>query len=155
MNNLIVPIVDTDSITVCKPDFSEFTKEELTALTISLNEQFDELINWELEFSIPKIICIKAKNYILFDGKDFKIKGSALKATTKSPALKELLKKRQDFKLIVTSATLNAEKFSQYFFDCPIFTIPGRTFPVEILYCKEPESDYLEVEDEDTDDPSM
>jgi ATP-dependent RNA helicase DHX8/PRP22 len=59
--------------------------------------------------------------------------------------LKNLLKERQDFKLIVTSATLDAEKFSKYFFDCPIFTIPGRTFPVEILYCKEPEPDYLEA----------
>jgi ATP-dependent RNA helicase DHX8/PRP22 len=43
---------------------------------------------------------------------------------------------RQDFKLIVTSATLDAEKFSSYFFDCPIFTIPGRTYPVEVLYTK-------------------
>eukprot|EP01041_Mallomonas_annulata_P002732 gene2732-5380_t len=59
--------------------------------------------------------------------------------------LKELLKQREDFKLIVTSATLDAEKFSRYFCDCPIFTIPGRTFPVEILYCKEPEPDYLEA----------
>ena len=59
--------------------------------------------------------------------------------------LKQLLKKREDFKLIVTSATLDAEKFSRYFFDCPIFTIPGRTFPVEILYCKEPEPDYVEA----------
>lgn len=59
--------------------------------------------------------------------------------------LKSLLTKRQDFKLIVTSATLDAEKFSKYFFDCPIFTIPGRTYPVEILYCKEPEPDYLEA----------
>jgi ATP-dependent RNA helicase DHX8/PRP22 len=59
--------------------------------------------------------------------------------------LKDLLKERSDFKLIVTSATLDAEKFSRYFFDCPIFTIPGRTFPVEILYCKEPEQDYLEA----------
>lgn len=59
--------------------------------------------------------------------------------------LKDLLRKREDFKLIVTSATLDAEKFSKYFNDCPIFTIPGRTFPVEILYCKEPEPDYLEA----------
>ncbi|KAK0505804.1 P-loop containing nucleoside triphosphate hydrolase protein [Armillaria luteobubalina] len=50
-----------------------------------------------------------------------------------------------DLKLIVTSATLDAEKFSKYFFGCPIFTIPGRTFPVEILYTKEPESDYLDA----------
>lgn len=59
--------------------------------------------------------------------------------------LKELIKKRKDLKLIVTSATLDAEKFSSYFFDCPIFTIPGRTFPVEILYTKEPELDYLDA----------
>lgn len=59
--------------------------------------------------------------------------------------LKKLLQKRSDFKLIVTSATLDAEKFSRYFFNCPIFTIPGRTFPVEILYCNEPEPDYLEA----------
>ena len=31
-------------------------------------------------------------------------------------------------------------KFSSYFFNCPIFTIPGRTFPVEVLYTKAPES---------------
>lgn len=46
--------------------------------------------------------------------------------------LQDLLKRRDDFRLVVTSATLDAEKFSSYFFDCPIFTIPGRTFPVEV-----------------------
>ena len=50
-----------------------------------------------------------------------------------------------DLKLIVTSATLDADKFSSYFFGCPIFTIPGRTFPVEVLYTKQPEADYLDA----------
>ncbi|XP_041021347.1 probable pre-mRNA-splicing factor ATP-dependent RNA helicase DEAH5 [Juglans microcarpa x Juglans regia] len=59
--------------------------------------------------------------------------------------LKELVKRRPDLRLIVTSATLDAEKFSGYFFNCNIFTIPGRTFPVEILYTKQPESDYLDA----------
>jgi ATP-dependent RNA helicase DHX8/PRP22 len=59
--------------------------------------------------------------------------------------LKDLCRRRPDLKIIVTSATLDAEKFSTYFFKCPIFTIPGRTFPVEILYTKEPESDYLDA----------
>ncbi|KIM64359.1 hypothetical protein SCLCIDRAFT_115718 [Scleroderma citrinum Foug A] len=59
--------------------------------------------------------------------------------------LKKAVKRRPDLKLIVTSATLDAEKFSKYFFGCPIFTIPGRTYPVEILYTKEPESDYLDA----------
>ncbi|KAF8518624.1 P-loop containing nucleoside triphosphate hydrolase protein [Gautieria morchelliformis] len=59
--------------------------------------------------------------------------------------LKKALRRRPDLKVIVTSATLDAEKFSKYFFECPIFSIPGRTYPVEILYTKEPESDYLDA----------
>ncbi|RZS19429.1 hypothetical protein BHM03_00051825 [Ensete ventricosum] len=59
--------------------------------------------------------------------------------------LKQLVKRRPDLRLIVTSATLDAEKFSGYFFNCNIFTIPGRTFPVEILYTKQPETDYLDA----------
>ena len=55
------------------------------------------------------------------------------------------MKKRPDLKLIVTSTTLDADKFSTYFDDAPIFSIPGRTYPVEILYSKEPESDYLDA----------
>lgn len=59
--------------------------------------------------------------------------------------LKQAVQKRPEIKLIVTSATLDAVKFSQYFFEAPIFTIPGRTFPVEVLYTKEPETDYLDA----------
>lgn len=59
--------------------------------------------------------------------------------------LKKTLKRRPDLKVIVTSATLDADKFSEYFNKCPIFTIPGRTYPVEIMYRKEPESDYLDA----------
>ncbi|XP_024531456.1 probable pre-mRNA-splicing factor ATP-dependent RNA helicase DEAH5 [Selaginella moellendorffii] len=59
--------------------------------------------------------------------------------------LKSLVKRRPDLRLIVTSATLDAEKFSAYFFNCNIFTIPGRSFPVEILYTKQPETDYLDA----------
>jgi len=60
--------------------------------------------------------------------------------------LKGILSRRGgDLKLIVTSATLDADKFSSYFFGCPIFTIPGRTYPVEVLYTKQPEADYLDA----------
>ncbi|KAK3108191.1 hypothetical protein FSP39_002888 [Pinctada imbricata] len=59
--------------------------------------------------------------------------------------LKAAVKKRPELKLIVTSATLDAVKFSQYFFEAPIFTIPGRTYPVEVLYTKEAETDYLDA----------
>ncbi|KAK7846353.1 pre-mrna-splicing factor atp-dependent rna helicase deah7 [Quercus suber] len=44
--------------------------------------------------------------------------------------LKKVVAQRRDFKLIVTSATLNAQKFSNFFGSVPIFHIPGRTFPL-------------------------
>uniref|UniRef100_A0A3B0MGN5 RNA helicase n=1 Tax=Theileria annulata TaxID=5874 RepID=A0A3B0MGN5_THEAN len=59
--------------------------------------------------------------------------------------LKETCMKRKDFRLIVTSATLESEKFSKYFFNSKIFKIPGRSFPVEIFHSKEQEFDYLET----------
>jgi ATP-dependent RNA helicase DHX8/PRP22 len=60
-------------------------------------------------------------------------------------ATQGIVTRRPDLKLIVTSATLDADKFSAYFFNCPIFTIPGRTYPVEILYARAPESDYMDA----------
>jgi ATP-dependent RNA helicase DHX8/PRP22 len=48
--------------------------------------------------------------------------------------LKTSLEVRKDLRLIVTSATLDCDKFSLYFYDCPIFRIPGRMHPVEVLY---------------------
>ncbi|CAL0322117.1 unnamed protein product [Lupinus luteus] len=58
--------------------------------------------------------------------------------------LKKVVAQRRDFKLIVTSATLNAQKFSNFFGSVPVFHIPGRTFPVNILWSKTPVEDYVE-----------
>ncbi|PLW31961.1 hypothetical protein PCASD_17315 [Puccinia coronata f. sp. avenae] len=58
--------------------------------------------------------------------------------------LRKILSRRRDLKLIVTSATMNAEKFSRFFDDAPDFTIPGRTFPVDILFRKTPCEDYVD-----------
>ena len=58
--------------------------------------------------------------------------------------LKQVMMRRRDLKLIVTSATMNAEGFSKFFGAVPIFTIPGRTFPVDVLYSKTPCEDYVE-----------
>ncbi|GKB22731.1 pre-mRNA-splicing factor ATP-dependent RNA helicase DEAH7 [Tanacetum coccineum] len=59
--------------------------------------------------------------------------------------LKKVVARRRDFKLIVTSATLDAQKFSNFFGSVPIFNIPGRTFPVQILYSKTPCEAYVEA----------
>lgn len=48
--------------------------------------------------------------------------------------LKELLPKRPDLKLIITSATIDPERFSDHFRGAPIINVSGRTFPVELRY---------------------
>lgn len=59
--------------------------------------------------------------------------------------IKEILRQREDLKVIIMSATLDAGKFSKYFNDCPLVAIPGKTYPVEIFYTPEPEKDYIEA----------
>jgi len=48
--------------------------------------------------------------------------------------LKQILDKRKDLKVIVSSATINAEVFSEYFGECPILRIESEVYPVELVY---------------------
>lgn len=48
--------------------------------------------------------------------------------------LKRILQARPDFKIIVSSATMNAQAFSNYFDSCPVVTIETQTFPVTLVY---------------------
>lgn len=48
--------------------------------------------------------------------------------------LKRLLPRRRDLKLIITSATIDLERFSNHFNDAPVVEVSGRTYPVEVLY---------------------
>ena len=59
--------------------------------------------------------------------------------------IKDIARFRPDLKLLISSATLDAEKFSEFFDDAPIFRIPGRRFPVDIYYTKAPEADYIDA----------
>ena len=62
--------------------------------------------------------------------------------------LKGLVKRRQDLKIIIMSATLDALKFQKYFTTDeapPLFKVLDRTHPVEIFYTTEPEPDYVEA----------
>lgn len=60
--------------------------------------------------------------------------------------VKDIARFRGDaVRVIIASATLNAEKFSQYFDNAPVFTVPGRRFEVDIMYTKTAEPDYLEA----------
>tara|TARA_B100001059_G_scaffold236652_1_gene288709 strand:- start:93475 stop:97368 length:3894 start_codon:yes stop_codon:yes gene_type:complete len=60
--------------------------------------------------------------------------------------LKQLLPKRPDLKLIITSATIDPQRFSKHFFDAPIIEVSGRTYPVETRY-----RPFTEQEDKDAD----
>jgi hypothetical protein len=78
--NFIVNTLDTDSLTIVKQNGGEFNKEEINNLTDDLNSLFPELINWEFEFYVPKMLVLKSKNYIIDYGNNKrKIKGSSLK----------------------------------------------------------------------------
>ncbi|MBE1464699.1 ATP-dependent RNA helicase HrpA [Kibdelosporangium phytohabitans] len=48
--------------------------------------------------------------------------------------VKQLLPKRPDLKVIITSATIDPERFSRHFGDAPIVEVSGRTYPVEVRY---------------------
>ncbi|CAM9421792.1 unnamed protein product [Chrysoparadoxa australica] len=59
--------------------------------------------------------------------------------------LKTILVKRPDLKVVVMSATLDAEKFQAYFEGAPLLKVPGRMFKVDLFYTPEPERDYVEA----------
>lgn len=116
MNNFNLINCDTDSITFSKQDGAPFTEQEQERYLEELNALFPQGISWEHDGIYPSVVVAKAKNYILFDGEEAKIKGSALKASTKEPALKEfikavidsLLKDRDDFELLYKKYALEA-----------------------------------------------
>ena len=59
--------------------------------------------------------------------------------------VKDLVNARDDFRVIIASATIDAEKFSKFFDNAPIYNVPGRRFPVAIHYTKAPEANYMEA----------
>lgn len=59
--------------------------------------------------------------------------------------LRDVITRRQDLRLIVTSATMDSGKFASFFGDVPVFTIPGRTFPVDMFFSRNVVEDYVEA----------
>uniref|UniRef100_A0A8C9Z3H1 ATP-dependent RNA helicase DHX29 n=1 Tax=Sander lucioperca TaxID=283035 RepID=A0A8C9Z3H1_SANLU len=51
--------------------------------------------------------------------------------------LKDVVMRRSDLQLILMSATVDCDKFSNYFNRCPVISIPGRTFPVEVYHLED------------------
>lgn len=59
--------------------------------------------------------------------------------------LKNLVKRRRDIKIIITSATLDANKFSQFFGGLPQYKVPGKTYPVQVMHTSGTVPDYVEA----------
>lgn len=57
--------------------------------------------------------------------------------------LKQILPKRPDLKVIITSATIDVERFSRHFDSAPVIEVSGRTYPVELRYCPPQEDEEL------------
>lgn len=57
--------------------------------------------------------------------------------------VKDIARFRPDLKLLISSATMDAQKFCDYFEGSAIFNIPGRRYPVEVHYTQQPEANYL------------
>lgn len=57
--------------------------------------------------------------------------------------LRDVIRRNPRLKVIVASATINAKKFSRFFNGAPVFTVTGRTFPVEVFFAAEPIADYV------------
>lgn len=55
--------------------------------------------------------------------------------------LKQLLPKRPDLKLIITSATIDPQRFARHFDDAPVIEVSGRTYPVDVHYRPPPEAE--------------
>lgn len=57
--------------------------------------------------------------------------------------IKDIARFRPELRLLISSATLNAQKFAKYFDDAPIFRIPGRRYAVGLHYTAQPEANYI------------
>ncbi|KAI9635247.1 P-loop containing nucleoside triphosphate hydrolase protein [Dioszegia hungarica] len=57
--------------------------------------------------------------------------------------IKDIARFRPELRLLISSATLNAQKFAEFFDDAPTFNVPGRRFPVDVYYTQQPEANYI------------
>lgn len=91
--NYTLANADTDSISFCKSDMSEFSPEEEKQILKDINSLFPEKIRFEDDGLFSDVLILKAKNYVLKKkGEKPTYKGSAIKATLKEKRLKDFIK---------------------------------------------------------------
>lgn len=95
-HDFIIGPCDTDSISFAKSSMKEFSKEEIDSLIKELNDLSPEFMDWDNDGYYPSCIAVRAKNYVLFDGKKKTVKGSAFKTSSKEIALGEMMQEMVD-----------------------------------------------------------
>lgn len=108
-----VPKGDTDSITIYNCG-EKFEKPIINDLITEINRILPEVINFELDAIYDVIVVFKAKNYAYREGDKISTKGSALKASTKSPALKEYIKTSINDLLYLQSHEKMQKTYTEY-----------------------------------------
>jgi DNA polymerase elongation subunit (family B) len=83
---------DTDSIMFNHEDGRDMSSDHRKTLLDDLNSKFPDRIKFEDDGYFSKVIVFKPKNYVLWDGKKLKTKGSSLKASQKEGRLKDFIK---------------------------------------------------------------
>jgi DNA polymerase elongation subunit (family B) len=116
-HDFVMVNADTDSISFKKKDESEFSEQELKDLIAEFNKVLPDLIVYEDDGYFEKIVVVKAKNYVLKEhGQDkIKYKGSSFKDAKKEPALREFMQKILEDSLIheTTDYVKTYEKYIQ------------------------------------------
>jgi len=97
-----------------------------------LDEAHERTLNTDILFALLKKLTLQPRENIVFTSKNTM---NMLK--TPSEEEKQAHSKLAPLKLVVTSATLDSKKFAAYFNNCPVFDIPGRIYPVEIIHSVE------------------
>ncbi|KAG0024415.1 DEAH-box ATP-dependent RNA helicase prp22 [Podila clonocystis] len=111
--------------------------------TVGYTIRFDDTTSsrTRLKYMTDGVLLREATMDPLLEKYDLLVIDEAHERTVETDVLFGLLKrtkvKRPELKLLIMSATLNVTKFSDFFDECPIYTIPGRTYPVEILHSRD------------------
>ncbi|TKS84319.1 ATP-dependent RNA helicase DHX29 [Collichthys lucidus] len=87
--------------------------------------------------SAMSLACRVSEELGCEDGPGSKVHERSVQSDFLLTILKDVVMRRSDLRLILMSATVDCNKFSNYFNRCPVITIPGRTFPVEVSHLED------------------